>query len=428
MKIAFVTNIFPVLYNTFTVNEIMGLVERGHDVTVFSLQRWDRNVVNENALKMMSHVRYFDEFMGGGIHVRFLVAHSGRFKKIGTSVYDLVGRWLLGGDGSNGCAEQYYKKLGWTCYGMGELGALLKRDGFDIIHAGYGNRPAEAAMLLSRLTGIPFSFEAHAYDLFVDFPFAGEKLNEARKIFTISHYNKKYLTEQLNCPAHKISVMRVPFNKEHCDRVAGKVKDKNLVVAVCRLHPIKGLESAFEAIRLVMGRHPNVQFVVVGDGPLEPRLAEKIRMLSLGSNIRLAGSMGNEQALEIVARAAVCLLPSVIAPDGDRDGIPTSLIEAMYLETPVVSTRVSGIPELVDHDINGFLAEPGDVPGLAAGLEKLLSDETLRSAMGKRAKEKVETGFYTAESAEILLDGWQGVVETEDSRLNESEHRDGVLH
>jgi glycosyltransferase involved in cell wall biosynthesis len=294
----------------------------------------------------------------------------------------------------------------------------MRTQDYDIIHAGFGNRPATAAMLLSRLTGVPFTFTTHAFDLFVNFPYALEKVQSAAALFTISKYNQRYLSEHYGCSPDKVQVLRVPFNKKQCDQIPVAQRDAKLIVSVARLHPTKGFDVALDALQVVAKKHQGVRFAIVGNGPLEKQLRNKVEQSRLGRNVMFLGTMANDNALRLVSKAAVFLLPSAVASNGDRDGIPTALIEAMYLRTPVVSTRISGIPELVDDGVNGFLAESRDVATIADRVTRLIESEALRDAMGQRAREKVERGFYEDDSASILVRRWQAVMQPSTKALS----------
>jgi colanic acid/amylovoran biosynthesis glycosyltransferase len=414
MKIAYITNAYPIVYHTFVINEIIELMNAGIEVWVFAFHR-DKVVKKEldrNLLRLADNVRYFVDMVSGikNSLMRRLMAQSGRIKRLSPTGFHQLGKWLFDKDSRNADTEPYHDDLDWLRYAVFPLAELIKLEKFDAIHAGFGNRPATAAMLLSRYSGVPFTFTTHAYDLFVNFPYASEKLARAAAVFTISNYNKRYLTDEHNCPPEKVHLLRVPFNKDRCDRISRNERDAKLIVSVGRLHPIKGLDYALEAIRIVSQKHKDICLVLVGDGPLENHLKTKAKQLGIEANVKFLGTMNNEAALELVSSSALFLLPSVIGPDGDRDGIPTAMIEAMYLETPVVSTRISGIPELVDDGVNGFLAEPGDVETLADRIDRLMGDEALRLEMGRRAREKVEHGFYEDSSGSILVRHWRQIV------------------
>lgn len=427
MKVAFISNSFPVLYNSFTANEIAQLVQRGVDISIFSLKRSARTVSNEVSLTLMDRAHYLADFLKkrDSRIAATLFRVGRRIRQISPWIYDRLGQMIFGVGHVMEADRQFRSSLGWNWHALKEVASLLQREGYDLIHAGFGNRPAEAAMILSRLSGLPFTFEAHAYDLFVDFPFAEQKLAEASCIFTISSYNNRYLVGELGCNPEKIALMRVTFNRGHCDRVTHTQKDTNLIVAVCRLHPIKALGDAIDAISLVAKTNKQFRYVIVGTGPLESELKAMVSRLGLERHVIFQGGIGNEQALELMASAALLLQPSVIAPDGDRDGIPTSMIEAMYLRTPVVSSRVSGIPELIDDGVNGFLAEPGDIETLADRVRLLLNDDNLRTSMGARARDKVEHDFYRQDTADVLMSQWRKILDATKEANRISGHEAG---
>lgn len=408
MKVAFILENYPRLYHTFIRHEIAGLVERGARVSIFSFFR-DPTPFNQHTgqLEVAQELNYFEDHVAEKRLrlARAVLKRERTIGRIGIGLHRFVERAVFGNERA---ADRYRSDLGWATYSLAAMVSKIQSGQFDAIHAGFGNKSATAAMLLSRQTGVPFSFETHAYDLYVDFKFANEKIREARKIFTISHYNRDYLIREHQCPPDKIEVVRVPFNKAQCDSLRKAERSSDLVVSVGRLHPIKGLTYAVEAMKLIVDRRPSVRYVIVGGGPLENELKAQVRRLGLERHVELRGDLSNPEALELVSRAAVFLLPSVIAENGDRDGVPTSLLEAMYLATPVVSSRVSGIPELVEHGVSGLLVQQRDVTGIAQCVEQLLSDDSRRDDMGLAASERVRTGFYTEDSADILMRCWRG--------------------
>jgi colanic acid/amylovoran biosynthesis glycosyltransferase len=415
LKIAFITNQFPVLYNSFTVNEILGLSDRGCDVSVYSIS-WARlGVSNENALAITSKVKYFPEYWPRYGFNRFLglklLGLSSKLAKNYDGINKRVGRLLFLGVTPKLPYNNYFNYFGWNVYAFDNLAKEIMSDNVDIIHGAYGNRPATAAMLLSKLSGVPFTFEAHAYDLFVDFPFAREKIDNAKMIFTISNYNKEHVLKTYGCARQKIAVMRVPINKRYCDLLDSNSKKDHVICTVSRLHPIKGIDDAIDAVSIVKNEYPEVKYHIVGDGLLEEKLKSKVKALSLEDNVVFHGELGNEAALKILAESSLFLLPSKIGENGDRDGIPTSMIEAMYLKTPVVSTNVSGIPELVDTDVNGYLVEPNNPEELAKYVRKIIANKNLRIEFGEHARKKVSNKFYNEECYDVLIGAWRKISE-----------------
>lgn len=381
MKVAFVTWKFPALANTFILNEIVEVKRRGHDVSIYALERSQDTVLHDDMARfgLADRTFYLDDF---------IPAEGQRDPRMAAYSDD----WLNA-----------------RVYAVPVIAARLRAQGTDIVHGCFSNNSATVAMLLGRASGLPFSFECHAHDLFVDLRYGSEKVREAARIFPISHYNRRFLIEQLGCDAGKIHVRRVPINKESCDAIPACERQPGLVAFVGRLHPIKGLEDAIAAFARVAARLPTARFLIIGEGELRGQLEARARDLGISRQVEFAGSMTNQRALAHVRRASVFLLPSVITADGDRDGIPTSLIEAMYLRTPVVSTRVSGIPELIDDGVEGFITAPGDVAAIAECLQGLLTDASLRSAMGTRARQRVDREFDRDRNMEILLQEWQAM-------------------
>lgn len=412
MKIAYIVNKFPRLHNTFILNEIVHVTERGNEVSIFSINNSDEKVINQEALSLKDRTFYFEDFLIE--HNQYFIRHLFRVvKKLNTHssfFRRLIAKVLIKSNRTDIDVAKYYNEFGWKIYALGLITKKIQRDEIDIIHAGFANRPATAAMILSELAGAPFSFEAHAYDLFVDFDFSKEKIEKAKKIFTISNYNKQYLIDHLKCPPSKIVVNRVPINKNCCDKIPDKPRSDSLITSVCRLHPTKGLEYAIEAFKLISQKRQDLRFTIIGGGPLKSQLLEKVAQLSLGDKVTFLGDISNEDAIRFISQSTIMVLPSVIAGNGDRDGIPTALIEAMYLKTPVIGSKISGIPELIEDGINGFLTEPGNVSAIAEKMEKLLSDDSLRIEMGEAAREKVDEAFNVDTNCANLIHAWEEMV------------------
>jgi glycosyltransferase involved in cell wall biosynthesis len=384
MRIAFITHQFPHLANTFILNEITQILRMGHDVTVYSLDRSDDEVVNTDVASygLQDRTRYFLDY-------------------------------IVEDPGNRATYRAYSpERLEGYLHSFPQIGKELQAEGIQIIHAAFGNRPCTAALALAELTGIPLTFESHARDLFVDFYLAQEKISLAERVFTISDYNKRYLMEEHGCPEEKLVVRRVSIVEEFCDRIRGEPKRDDLLITVCRLHPIKGIQHALQALDLVRETHGDVRLHIIGEGDLQGELEAQAAVLGLDGSVVFEGPLNNQDALRYVNSAAVFLLPSLIAEDGDRDGIPTALIESMYLETPAVSTTVSGIPELIDDGEDGYLVEPGDVEGLADRVRLLLDDPERRAEMGRKAREKVKADFDAARNTRKVLDAWAEVLAT----------------
>ena len=380
MQIAFATWKFPALANTFILNEIVEVKKRGHDVSIWSIDRSDDEVVHEDvgAHRLLDRTFFLEDVIE---------------RRSTRSVEPYREDWLND-----------------KVRALRPMAKELRRQGVDIVHGCFANNSATVAMAAARLAGIPFTFECHAHDLFVDLRFGEEKVREAAGIFSISDYNRRFLTDELGCSAEKIHIRRVPILADFCDTIERGGKDPELIVTVCRLHPIKGLADAIGAFERIASKHPNARFEIIGDGELRGELEAQAKASACGDRITFLGSLTNQETLTRVAKAGIFLLPSVIDEHGDRDGIPTSMIESMYLETPAVSTRVSGIPELIDHEVNGLLSAAGDVEAIAQNLDRLLTRAELAQEYGRKGREKVKAEFDVGRNIDVLLDNWQRIA------------------
>jgi glycosyltransferase involved in cell wall biosynthesis len=179
-------------------------------------------------------------------------------------------------------------------------------------------------------------------------------------------------------------------------------RDPRRILAVGRLDAIKGFRHLVDACALLRDRGVDFTCDIVGSGPLGGELAARVAQLALEGHVRLGGARKQEEVRAMLAAAGVFALPSVVTPRGDRDGIPVALMEAMACGLPVVSTRVSGIPELVRDGVTGLLADPGDPVQLADCLQRLIERPTHGAQLASRARAAVERDFDIRREASKL--------------------------
>src|SRR5579863_149119 len=179
--------------------------------------------------------------------------------------------------------------------------------------------------------------------------------------------------------------------------------DKPLILSVARLVEKKGLGDLIVAADILRRRGRVFEVEIIGSGPQREILKAQVKRLGLADRVRLLGALTHETVCLAYQRASVFALPCVIASNGDRDGIPNVLLEAMASSVPVVSTPVSGIPELIESGVNGLLVEPNNPVALAETIDKLLASQELRGSLARAARAKVESTFSLDASAERLL-------------------------
>jgi glycosyltransferase involved in cell wall biosynthesis len=285
-----------------------------------------------------------------------------------------------------------------TCLRQAAHLARLVRDRqIRHLHAHFAHDPTLVALLASLETGMPFSFTAHARDLY-QIPRAAlaDRAARAAHVVTCCQTNANYLATV--APAADVKVI---FHGVDVERFRpGGPAETGLIISVGRLVEKKGFDVLLAACRRLGTQE--FRCVIYGDGPLRAELETRIDRLGLAGRISLAGACTQRELAGILRRAAMFALTPLHGADGDRDGIPNVLLEAMACGLPVVSTTAGGVGEAVRHGVNGLLAEPGDAEAVAAHLAALLGDEEHRRRLGDAARETVVERFDARVWAEQL--------------------------
>lgn len=297
------------------------------------------------------------------------------------------------------------------------LAARLRSEGVSHVHAhfaSYASVAAHVASTLSRHLGdpIPYSVTVHGSDLFLSRGELGGRLAGAAFVRSISRYNARFLERRLEEGGVRVDRARLPVIHCGVDPTAYRRRPRPPLAAgdrpasllcVASLMPHKGLTHLVDAVARLRRSGLDVRCDVVGTGPMRPQLLRRIREAGLEGRVRLLGARTEAQVAEALAASDLFLLPSQVAPDGRREGIPVSLMEAMAAGLPVVATRLTGIPELVVDGETGRLVEPGDAEGLATAVSELLANPDRASRLGAAAQEKIRAEFSLEACVRRLL-------------------------
>jgi glycosyltransferase involved in cell wall biosynthesis len=382
---------FPAVTETFVVNEWLALSER-FQMRLVALRRSGEAPVHAETEAVLPHARFPGVASPGTI-----VANVGwllRRPRAYLSTLAAVGRGALRFSLTEAATEivVFLKAVA--------VARAVEREGVDHVHAHFASHPATAAWVVHRLTGIPFSFTAHANDLFVAPVLLARKGADARFAIAISEYNRRVLLER--CPAARVEVV-------HCgvdvDRYAWRglgERARDRVVCVASLLPKKGHADLIDALAVLAERRPDVVLDLVGEGPERESILRRARERGVDGRVSLLGTQSSGDVRATLAEARAFALPSVRLPSGRMEGIPVALMEAMASGVPVVATRLSGIPELVQDGVTGLLVEPHDPDGLAAALERLLADDALAARLAQAARGLVERSFSLPVEAQRL--------------------------
>jgi glycosyltransferase involved in cell wall biosynthesis len=272
---------------------------------------------------------------------------------------------------------------------------LLRGQQFQELHAHFLDRAATVALVAGRLLDKPYSLSIHAAaDIFVSPVLLREKIGAARHAVTCTMYNRSHLEA---CVGQDLSAkISHVYHGLHLDSYCpapAPPAGRALIVSVGQLVPRKGFAQLIRACACLKARGYDFECLIVGRGPQRDELEAMIECEQLVGSVTLCGGMPHEEVIALYQRATLFALPCVRTSDGNMDGIPNVIAEAMAMQLPVVSTDVSAIPELLQDRVNGLLVPAGDHEALAAALADLLDDPALREELGRNGRQAILATF-----------------------------------
>jgi colanic acid/amylovoran biosynthesis glycosyltransferase len=407
---------FPLITETFILREIIELERQGQPIVLVPMIREQPEVVHEEARPWVTRA-LFTPFLSVPIVLslaRALVRQPGMILRA-------LG-WIIAGAALRPAnllkSLAVLPKCTW-------LAEKLRGEGVTHIHAHFATHPTTMARVISALTGIPYSFTVHAHDIFVDRSLLREKIHDALFIRSISQFNKGFL-ESLYGPmaAAKTVVVHVGIDPDqYISEAARHANAPPRLISVAALKPYKGIPILVRACGELAQQGIDFECQIIGQGPMRSTIRRGIVKAGLQGRVHLRGALPQHVVAEEIRNADLFVLPSIVASDGQMEGIPVALMEAMAASVPVVATAISGVPELVEHQKTGLLADPGNPRSLADAIRTLLQDSALRERLARAGREKVVREFeLSACVAELIavLDSHAGdSVETDIPLLQE---------
>ncbi len=401
-KIAFILSQFPETHETFILREFRALEEKGIDFKILSLKPCRDKVVHPEAKELIKQTEY------GLAHSSWAIAHSliHPIRTMQTLGYVLGSYW------------KNPKELIKTLYVWLEclyFTRLIKREKISHIHSHWATMPTTAAAILSKLTGRPFSFTAHAWDIFVNSNGLVNKIKDAKFVVTCTDYNRRYLQSLVTRDTKVTGVASKIYRNYHGINLdefgvlqTSSVSEPQLkILAIGRLVETKGFEYLIKACAILRDKGVDFECRIVGSGPLERKLKLSVVSYQLSDKVRLLGIQTQEEIKKLYGEAMILVQPSVMAGNGDRDGIPNVIIEAMTMGLPVVATSISGIPEVVIDGKAGILIPEKDALALANAMEQLWRSQQLREMLALNGRALIEEKFNVEKNTEELIDIFQ---------------------
>ncbi len=396
-KIAYLAPEIPALSATFVYNEILGLEERGFEIVPLSVHV-PKSMAREDKVKGLvgrTHCLYRESVWAFILANIVMIFRSPirYFRTLFLAISDSI-------------------RIGLTTHiGMGILyrflvasrvAGILSGEGCQHLHAHFAHVPTDIAMYASKISGIPFSFTSHANDLFERGWLLKEKVERSRFAATISEHNRRFLVDQ-GAPREKIHIVRCGVHSSSFSTRGEKpLEEIPQIGTLGRMVEKKGFDDLVWACGILKDKGVAFHLDMAGDGPLEDDLQALVNSTGLSGEITFLGPLSHNQVSDWLRTLDLFALPCKRDRHGDMDGIPVVLMEAMLSGVPVISTRLSGIPELVEHGKTGFLADPDDPEGLGRAIQRLLSDESLRTSLRQNAIRKVQSEFDLWKNVEIL--------------------------
>ena len=387
---------FPDLSETFVMDQIIGLINRGFTVDILAARPKAEAVVHSDvaAYRLMESVRYANPKLGDGDRLLEWMRMSAAL--VGRGRFRLLMELLAGG---------LRRKLKRPFplndrFVVSYAAAMETLPVPDVILCHFGPF-GDLMVRIRKALGArwPLATFFHGYDVSSVIHESGPKvyrrlLAEGEVFFPACEFFRKRLID-LGANASRTFVQRmgVRLSSKSKEHQAGRgPKDTFVVVSVGRLVEKKGHEFAIRALATCREIHPNTKFEleIIGDGPLMEKLKSLVHELNLTSEVAFAGSLLPQAVQERLLSADAFLLPSITATDGDMEASPVAISEAMVLGLPILATRHGGITEIVDHGINGILVEERDTVGLAKALCVLAHDSDAAARMGQAGREKAE--------------------------------------
>jgi glycosyltransferase involved in cell wall biosynthesis len=428
--IGYILRSYPRLSQTFILHEILALEQLGLSLQIFAITNPHEPVAQAQVAEVRAPVQYLEDVTRRSRaiilreHMRTALESPRRYAA--TLRYLLRNKVIDTGYTTSSRFECFHQAV--------YLARRLRRPDNTIghLHAHFAHDPALIALLTHMLTGISFSFTAHARDLFqIPRQSLIERIAAASAVLTCCAANLTYFDEVVP-PALRAKVRLIHHgvnlegfqprseNQERAPVESTKNQDvvagsqfpvlgsaPPLVLSVGRLVAKKGFPDLLRACALLKQSGQHFRCAIYGDGPLRAELVALIEELGLTGDVALPGECSQRELIPIFQQADIFALTPFVTEDGDRDGIPNVLVEAMACGLPPVSTAVSGIPELIRHEYNGLLAQPRDVAELAAQLGRLLGDAQQRKQFGAAARRTVVEHFDLHAAARQIAEIFQ---------------------
>jgi len=407
LKIAYILNDFPSITQTFVLSQINGVIEKGHEVDLFALRQTKLDTIHDEVHRndLLSRVVYLPNAVG---------SRSTKLKQLPNSVikYSAWKRPIMLLKLLN--FAKYRPALKLFFYALPFFKSGCKK--YDVIHCQFGTVAPMTLELIEvgALQGkLVTSFRGH--DITQDKEISNNNyfqlFKHGNRFLPVSKSLKKLLIKS-GCDEDKITILHSGI-----DCLKFEYKERTLkpntpikLLSTARLIEMKGLRYAIEAVSLLIKKGVNISYNIVGEGELKDELQALISHYNVTSNIKLLGWRDHEEVKKLLDESHIFLAPSITAENGEKEGIPNAVKEAMAMGLPIVATYHSGIPELVENNISGFLVAERDSLDLSKKIEQLCLHTDKWPEMSRAARKKIEDSFDIANLTDKLILTYKSIL------------------
>jgi len=396
-KLAYIVPRFPSLYQTYIANELADLTQRGFSTHIFSLKK-PRTPTNHGTTASSDDNAYYTPYL---LSARLLYSQ----------IYFLIRHPFIYLSTLASLARHNYRHPPTLLKAVAAFpktvhyARVMQTYAIDHIHAHWATIPALSALVIFRLTGIPYSLTAHAIDIFNNGSMLSEKFSKARFVLTCNEYSRLYLLRSfptLN-PA-KVTALYHGVDLELFRPRPAEPTTPFKILSVGRMEPSKGFPYLLQACAQLRSRGIPFECTLIGDGPDEHTLRQLIGKLGLGDHVILHPAVPYKEIPQYYARSHLFVLPAV---SECHWGIPNVLIEAMAVGVPVITTPLPAIPELVRHRVNGIIVPEKDPLALSNAVQELIQSPDLRRRFAQYGRAVVEELFDQRRTSAILADRFE---------------------
>ena len=383
-KVGYVVKRYPRFSETFIVNEVLAHEAAGAEIEVFSIRPCNDTHFQNRISEVRAPLTQL---------ISARPKASAFLDQLRLAAEEFDNLWEL-------VAEEKHADVTTLNQGV-MLARLVRQRNIGHLHAHFATLPASVTRLAAKLAQIPYTLTAHAKDIFhesVDPDDLRCKLHDASGVITVSDFNVEFLTREYGCDPgrlHRIynglDLADVPF--------ASPTERPPRIIGVGRLVEKKGFADLVSACAGLNQRGVKFHCQIVGGGEEEQELRDLIAHNRLQEQVELTGPIPQSELKSLIQDAAVMATPCVVGNDGNRDGLPTVLLESMALGTPCIATPVTGIPEVIRHEETGLIVPERNSYELSVALERMLEDGELRTRLARAARDLIEAEFDNRKTA-----------------------------